>query len=61
VAAHTTNRRVRARCVASRVFGWLALVEKEDEPTIADKGGAFLAKPFLAEALTGRVREVLGC
>jgi len=30
------------------------------EPTIADKGGAFLEKPFSAEALMGKVREVLG-
>jgi signal transduction histidine kinase/CheY-like chemotaxis protein len=30
------------------------------EPTIADKGAAFLEKPFSAEALIGKVREVLG-
>jgi PAS domain S-box-containing protein len=30
------------------------------EPTIADKGAAFLEKPFSAEALMGKVREVLG-
>ena len=30
------------------------------EPTIADKGGAFLEKPFSAEALMRKVREVLG-
>jgi signal transduction histidine kinase/CheY-like chemotaxis protein len=30
------------------------------EPTIAHKGGAFLEKPFSAEALIGKVREVLG-
>jgi two-component system, cell cycle sensor histidine kinase and response regulator CckA len=30
------------------------------EPTIADKGGAFLEKPFSAETLMGKVREVLG-
>ena len=29
------------------------------EPTIADKGAAFLEKPFSAEALIGKVREVL--
>jgi len=29
------------------------------EPTIADKGAAFLEKPFSAEALMGKVREVL--
>jgi len=29
------------------------------EPTIADKGAAFLEKPFSAEALLGKVREVL--
>ena len=29
-------------------------------PTIADKGAAFLEKPFSAEALMGKVREVLG-
>jgi len=30
------------------------------EPTISDKGAAFLEKPFSAEALIGKVREVLG-
>jgi two-component system, cell cycle sensor histidine kinase and response regulator CckA len=30
------------------------------EPTIADKGAAFLEKPFSADALMGKVREVLG-
>jgi CheY-like chemotaxis protein len=30
------------------------------EPTIADKGAAFLEKPFSAEALIGKVRDVLG-
>ena len=29
------------------------------EPTIADRGAAFLEKPFSAEALIGKVREVL--
>ena len=29
------------------------------EPTIADKGAAFLEKPFSAEALIGKLREVL--
>ena len=29
------------------------------KPTIADKGGAFLEKPFSADALMGKVREVL--
>jgi YesN/AraC family two-component response regulator len=29
------------------------------EPTIADKGAAFLEKPFSAEALVGKVRDVL--
>jgi hypothetical protein len=29
------------------------------EPTIADKGAAFLEKPFSAEALIGKVRDVL--
>ena len=29
------------------------------EPTIADKGAAFLEKPFSAEALISKVREVL--
>lgn len=30
------------------------------EPTIADKGAAFLEKPFSADALMRKVREVLG-
>ena len=29
------------------------------EPTIADKGAAFLEKPFSAAALIGKVRDVL--
>jgi PAS domain S-box-containing protein len=30
------------------------------EPTIADRGAAFLEKPFSADALIGKVRELLG-
>jgi FixJ family two-component response regulator len=29
------------------------------EPTIADRGAAFLEKPFSAEALISKVRDVL--